>query len=125
MTFWKKTLRIIGIVVLILIALSHMVERTLILRSFSQLERQHTQQDVERALNAIAEETHNLDILANDWAAWDDTYQFVVDQNEGYKQANLLDQTFIDAGLNLILIADSAGQIVFVKGFDLARAACT
>ena len=122
MTFWKKTLRIIGIVVLILIALSHMVERTLILRSFSQLERQHTQQDVERALNAIAQETHNLDILANDWAAWDDTYQFVVDQNEGYKQANLLDQTFIDAGLNLILIADSAGQIVFVEGFDLARA---
>ena len=121
MTLWERTLRIIGVVIFVLGGLLYTLQRFVVLRSFSELEARDTRLNVERVLNIIAHETQSLDVLVNDWAAWDDTYQFVADGNEQYRRSNLLDQTFITARLNLILIVDSAARVVFARAFDLAN----
>jgi hypothetical protein len=59
--------------------------------------------------------------MTRDYAAWDDTYTFVVDRNQEYVEKNLVDSTFINLGLNLILIVNPSGEIVFQKGFDLQQ----
>ncbi|MBN1763609.1 MAG: PAS domain S-box protein, partial [Methanomicrobia archaeon] len=48
-----------------------------------------------------------------------DTYAFIEDRNEEYIASNLIDGTFADLELNLMLFIDSSGQIVFGKAFDL------
>ncbi|MBC7261918.1 MAG: hypothetical protein H5T63_07865, partial [Chloroflexi bacterium] len=119
MTLWEKTLRLIGITILVLVAALYLVQRAVVVRHSVALEEEHMRGDVAQVLNALEQEVHHLDLLTQDWAGWDDTYEFALDHNEGYMASNLVDETFTDAGLNLILIADTAGHIVFAKGFDL------
>jgi len=120
MTLWEKTLRVIGITVLVLTLALYVVQRAVVMRYATALEEHHMCGDVAQVLNALEQEVRHLDLLTQDWAAWDDTYQFVQDHNEAYVQSNLVDGTFIAARLNLILIADTAARIVFAKGFDVA-----
>lgn len=120
MTLWEKTLRLIGVIVLILVALLYLVQRAVVLRSALALEEHHMRGEVEQVLHALRQEVRYLDLLTQDWAAWDDTYRFVLEHNEEYVQSNLVDETFIDGGLNLILIADASAHIVFARGMDTA-----
>ncbi|MCU0535979.1 MAG: PAS domain-containing protein [Hydrococcus sp. Prado102] len=77
--------------------------------------------NVEQVKNALTQELSQIDIIAGDWAEWDDTYQFVRDGNEEYIASNLVDDSFRDLNLNVIAIANSSGKIIFGSAFDLQR----
>jgi sensor domain CHASE-containing protein/two-component sensor histidine kinase len=115
----KKTLIIISFTLISLIVILYAASQIILLRSFVALEEQDTHQNVERVQSALASEISNLDAFNYDWAAWDDTYDFIQDSNEDYIESNLLDETFIDSGLNLMIFVNYSGGIVFSKFFDL------
>ena len=115
----KKTLIIISVTIVSMIAILYATYEAILLNSFRQLEEQDTQENLARALSALSTDLANLDLLVYDWAAWDDTYDFIVDLNEDYIESNLLDETFIGYEMNLMLFANSTGGIVFSKFFDL------
>jgi adenylate cyclase len=81
MTLRRKTLLIIAGTFYGVIILLFFISRNILLESYTDLERQSTQRDVERVLTAYSQELSNLEITAADWAAWDDTYHFVADHN--------------------------------------------
>ncbi|MBI5877657.1 MAG: diguanylate cyclase [Chloroflexi bacterium] len=60
----------------------------------------------------------SLDDIAKDWATWDDAYAFVVDRNTTFEDANLLNQTFQNLRVDVIVFFDTAGQPVFSKAYD-------
>jgi PAS domain S-box-containing protein len=119
MTLRNKTLLIIAVTFLGLVVILNSVWRIILLDSFEELEQHNTQRDVERALNALSSDLASLDATAFDWAAWDDTYAFLEDHNEDYVESNLVDGTFGDLGLNLMLFVNSSGETVLGKAFDL------
>jgi PAS domain S-box-containing protein len=119
MTLRKKTLIIIGITLIGLIAILYGTSRTILLRSFSELETQNVNQNVKRALSVLSESIADLGRSTADWAAWDDTYAFIENANEDYIKTNLVDGTFSELRINLILFVNSSGEIIFGKGFDL------
>jgi sensor domain CHASE-containing protein len=88
----------------------------------AQVEQEHTRREVERALNNLSNELTYLDNVARDWATWDDTYAFVEDANPEFARSNLIDQTFTNLNINLLVIVNSSGHIVFGRAFDLANA---
>ena len=92
----------------------------ILLNSFGQIEKQNTEANVQRAVNAISTEISNLDTInVNGWAGWDDTYDFIVDNNTAYVESNLVDWTFQQGGFNCMLFINSTGQLVYGKAFDL------
>jgi len=115
----KKTFLIVGLILVAATGAGYVAQSYLISRSFAQVERQQTERSLEGALQVIANDVRYLDSMVWDWAAWDDTYEFVVDGNEDYVRSNLVDGTFIGAGLNVVVIADTGARVVFGKGFDL------
>lgn len=119
MSLRRRTLVIIGITLLSLIAILYLFAQTILLNGFVQLETQSLQQDVYRVTSAFDELITQLDTLNQDWAGWDDTYIFVQDQNEDYIRANLLDQFYINQQLNLTLFVNTQGKIVYGKFYDL------
>jgi PAS domain S-box-containing protein len=119
MTLRRKTLLIIAGTFYGVIILLFFISRNILLESYTDLERQSTQRDVERVLTAYSQELSNLEITAADWAAWDDTYHFVADHNEEYIRSHLTDSTFTALSLNLLLYMDTSRQIVFSKAFNL------
>ncbi len=84
-----------------------------------KLERELAQQEVERFTEALLREEEVLEIIAHDWSAWDDTYEFVQDSNQEYITSNLLDTTFTNGELNLLYIYRLDGSLVWGRLFDL------
>ena len=119
MTLSSKTLIIIGVTILCLLAILYGVSQLILRNSFNQLEEQHTRENVERALSALSDDIAQVASTVGHWAPRDDTCRFVEDRNEGYIQSNLGDTTFRSLELNLMLFTSTSGYIVHAKGFDL------
>ncbi len=119
MTLRMKTLIILSVTIFSLILILYVTSQVLFLNSFVALEKQLVAQKVDQVLGTLSAETHDWGILADGWAAWDDTYEFVAHPSEAYIQANLPDESFVSMGLNLILFFDADGELVYGKSFDL------
>jgi len=55
----------------------------------------------------------------DDWSQWDEMYSFTLNRNDKFITSFLYDEEFGLLGVNLIMIVNSSGQIVFVKSIDL------
>ncbi len=103
----------------VLLAIAFIAARAVIPGSFARLERKLTTESLARAVDTLHYELDKLKRFTSDWGAWDDTYIFIDDGNEAYKESNLVDSTFVEAELNLMMFIAATGQVVMEKGFDL------
>ena len=117
---WKILLSITAAAVAIIGAVALVSELTF-MKSFQGVENQNARQMVERADKALTDDIQSLNTLNHDWAAWDDTYNFVQDpvKYQEYAVDNPSDTTFASAKLNYIFIINNANQLVFGKSFNL------
>ncbi|MCP4397023.1 MAG: PAS domain S-box protein [bacterium] len=122
MTLRQKTLILIGIIVVALTIGLYFVSRTIMLRSFARLEEEYAQEHIERIRNILLDNFAALDTFLFDWAAWDDTYEFIEDVNQEYIRSNLVDETFLSSRLHVILFVNTAGELVYAKALDLQLA---
>ncbi|MEZ2276681.1 MAG: response regulator [Microcoleus sp.] len=121
----KKTLLIVGAALICLIVVLYATASTILLHDFHNLEAQYVRQDVARALDALDDDLSNLDTSARDYAEWDDTYSFVNTHSQDFVKSNFVDATFVYLRLNLLMVLDAEGRVVFSKGFDLKSQAET
>jgi len=121
MTLRVKTLIIIGVMLVSLIAILYAVSQSIMLGSFRQLEKEDTSKNVERALGALSDDISGLVTMTRDWATWDDTYNFIENGNKEYIEANPTDETIKGLRVNVMLFINSSGQVVFSKAFDLQQ----
>ncbi|MCR4408161.1 MAG: PAS domain S-box protein, partial [Anaerolineae bacterium] len=119
MTLRKKTLFIVSATIIALFVILYSASQVILLRGMAELEERITRQNVQRAVNTITDDLATLDATAGDWAPWDDTYYFIEDVNNGYIENNLVDSTFANLRINLMLFVNSSGQVVYSKAFDL------
>jgi len=89
------------------------------LSGYEELEQRDTERNVQRVLRALSNEVGNLDAITYDWAAWNDTYEFVEDANVEYMDSNLVDGTFTDLRISVMLFVNNDGVIVKGKAVDL------
>ncbi|MGB2924968.1 MAG: CHASE4 domain-containing protein, partial [Limnothrix sp.] len=115
----QKTLLLISALLVSLIAVLYGSLSVILGRSFADLEAEDTQRNVQRVKEALSEEIKQLNVSAEDYASWDDTYAYVVGQNAGYPAINLIDESFAGLGINAIALLNDQAEIVFGTGFDL------
>ncbi len=89
------------------------IQRFTIFPSFLSLERDEAIKESKRSVQAIQREIHHLDSLCHDWAAWDDTYEFVESLSSDYIESNLVISSFTENSLNLVYICDNNGKVVW------------
>lgn len=107
--------------VLMLIGLIYVLSKTLLLRSYDAIERDQTTAHVYRANDAIQNVTTQLSIKLVDWASWDDSYQFIVDNNQAYRESNLGDASIRNLNIHEIAFIGKDGNIFFDKTVDLKK----
>ena len=95
------------------------IQQRVVFPSFLDLEREEALKDIDRAREALSGEIGHLAVQCKDWAAWDDTYQFIVDGNEAYKEATLLPVAFESAEVNLVYYFKEDGSLHWGKMYDL------
>jgi len=115
----RRTLLIIASLLVFQLLVFYLTSRAFFLQNFAQLEEQWAISNVKRALVFLESQEQNLITIAQDWAAWDDTYYFVQEPTEDYIKSNLVDETFESLGINLMLFINISGKLVFGKAYDL------
>jgi PAS domain S-box-containing protein len=63
-----------------------------------------------------------LNTFCYDWAAWDDTYNFAREYDQEYVDRNLQDETFYSSKINVFIILNLSGDIIFSKAYDFLNA---
>jgi diguanylate cyclase (GGDEF)-like protein/PAS domain S-box-containing protein len=119
MTLRIKTILLVTVALVALLAMLYISSRAVLLHSFAKLEEDATRRDVQRALNALQCRIRELDTITYDWASWDDTYQFMQDRNPAYVESNLPDDTLVALDLNAVLMVAPSDEVVFEKAMDL------
>jgi len=93
----------------------------IVLRSFKTLERKDALKEINTIFHIISYELGHIQRSAEDWSFWDDTYEYVQTKNKHYEESNLVPSTFVETHLNLILIADTKGKIVYEGSYDFRQ----
>ncbi|MCX8153359.1 MAG: ATP-binding protein [Candidatus Bathyarchaeota archaeon] len=120
MNLRRKTMIAMTITPTIIITVMFVGAKLILLDNFAEIEKQVAATNVKRGLSALANMLSELDNTARDWAAWDDTYFFIQDANEQYKESNLVDETFANLEVNLMVFINTKGQIIYSEAFNLS-----
>ena len=89
--------------------------RFFMLDRFSEIEKTLISDHMTRTRNTISDKLTNLNKIAFDWAVWDDTYDFIDDHNESYRQANLVSEVYTNLDIDSMVFIDNQGQFVYAK----------
>ena len=114
--------KILVITILLMVSLSALVgiaSKIIVLDSFVHLENQITGEHVDRVVAAIDDTLKRLESTLGDWAHWDDTYEFVAGNRDQYIEENMMDSTFVNLDINMMVFIDPEGFIVYSSSIDL------
>ncbi len=115
-----KILLMLFVTLIIYGAMDYFFHITFINKSFLDQEIIQAQEHTDHALAILYYEKKGLDLLCHDWAAWDDSYNFI--QSKGadidYKKSNLGQKTFEQNNLSIVYYLDIAGNVLWRDSID-------
>lgn len=117
-----KTVIIFMVMTFLLVGIVHTISSTILLNSYNQLEQKGVSETAARVQGALLNQYSTMATKAGDWATWDDSYEFVQDNNSAFSQTNLVPYQFVNLDLNFLLYFNSSGRYVDGMGFDLVNA---
>src|SRR4030042_7123519 len=115
----KKTLLIIASIFFIITIGLFLLSRFFFLDEYLELEKEDAFQKVEQSLNFLDNKISSIKTTAIDYAAWDDTYDFVSKYNQNYVDSIFTDELFENLKLNFFALVDNNGKMVFISQYDL------
>lgn len=118
--YWKPFSLIAAVLLALMLALV-LTSRAILLESFTVAEKKQVRENVQRVLAALDDELGAFARSAGDYAAWDDSWNFVKKPDQEYIRKNLVEPTFIELKLNLIVFMDTSGRTVFARAFDRGK----
>lgn len=119
MVLRKQTLLALSLAIASLVGGLYAASSAIFLDSLKKAEEQETRQVVKGVQNVLDQTEADFSARFTDWSAWDDTYNFIIDANSRYLQANTVAETLANLKVNLVLYINTSGQIVYGTGFDL------
>lgn len=114
----KRTFIVVFCITMILFSMLFMVSDLTYVGSYRELENQNVLQNVSMVSDTLSSKIDSLVTLCTDWADWDETYQFAQDQNQDYIERNLNDSSLDNIQINLFMIINPSGQVIFSKAAD-------
>ena len=119
MNLRRKTVLAMTVMPIIMIVVTYFSAQFILMDNYAVLEKQRSEVNVKRGLSALSNVLSELDSTVSDWAAWDDTYTFIQDVNEDYIESNVIDSTFINLDINIMLFINTEGEVVYGREFNL------
>lgn len=87
--------------------------------TFARLEATDVRAHVTRVVNAIAADLASMKSTAEDWGAWDDTYEYVAGEFPSFYGDNMTASSLVNLRLNVMLLVDPAGEPIAFTAVDL------
>lgn len=113
-----KLLLILAVLGLATFTATSIVMNVVVFPAFEIAEREEVHEELTIALNIINISVSPIESVAKDWAFWDDTYQFVQNNDSRYLETNVIPDTFKTLKVNVMLFLDQSGETVLGKCYD-------
>ncbi|MDD3042777.1 MAG: CHASE4 domain-containing protein [Methanosarcinaceae archaeon] len=94
------------------------VNQGIIMSNFLELEDKNAKENTDLLNKLIDSEISYMGRINLDWAAWDNTYEFIAAPSPEYINSNLPAGILEDLGLHFIIFADTNGRVVHVNMTD-------
>jgi sensor domain CHASE-containing protein len=121
MNLTRKTFLILACIFALLTVANYGIMQGLISPSFDGLEQSESERNLKRTLDAFKNELNHLDNLVHDWAAWDDSYEYIQKPTKAYEESSLPEPVFVNTKSNLIMYFNVAGDVIWGKIYDLEQ----
>ncbi len=121
MTLREKTLVIIGVTLMGLLVVLLVAARQIVYRSFNQLEIEAADENLSRVTEAIAVAEREVRSTASDYAAWDDTCDYIQEPYESYETSNYSWASIQGIYVNTVIYLDREDNPVFMTEYDLSN----
>ncbi len=121
MTLIRKTVVILVAVSILLLFSLYQISNVIFMDNYLQLENTYTSLKVEQVSGAIDGQLNSLGILCQDWAVWDDSYQFMSDHNQEYLESCLTEDICSSLNLYTILLIDNNGEVAAGSAYNQDR----
>lgn len=105
----------------VMVFITYFGSKLILSNSYFNLEQEQANNNLQRINEVIKQMGAPLNNTVTDWSVWDDTYNFVVDQNEEFKKTNLVVSAFASTDVDMLLIFNSKGQPIFTMAVDDKR----
>lgn len=97
------------------------ISSSLLLGSSLKAEEQDARQVMKGVLGVFSQNLEQFNDRFADWSFWDDNYQFVQDGNPDFIRSNLIETPLLNLRVNVMIIMQTSGRIMFSTGFDLKQ----
>lgn len=119
MNIRPTVIALIASVCTILVAAEVVVEKGVVMPSFARLERSDATTAMRRVNYAFGMTLDRIDVSARDWGDWADIYRFMQDHDLAHVTENFTPAAIKEINVNLVMIADIRGNIVYSSVTDL------
>ncbi|MCW3982787.1 MAG: PAS domain S-box protein [Candidatus Bathyarchaeota archaeon] len=113
-----KILLILGLIMICLLGSLYLLANTIAFGTIAKMENAYSSTNAQRFVKNLNVALVALNTTVKDWAAWDETYQFIDDHNPAFLDSNLMDVTFQNLNLNMMLFFNQEGQFIYGKTYD-------
>lgn len=91
--------------------------------AFDSLENDSASQQLSRITHYIDAERADVDLLVNDWANWNDTFDYAQGEHDGYYEENLSEGYLGELGMSFGAVINGQGNLVWGEVYPANRAA--
>jgi len=119
MSLRAKIVLMVTAVVVLFGVVDYAIQHAVVYPQFVSLERIEACKDLERCVEAIYREMAALNTICEDYASWNDTYEFVVTRDPDYVKSNLSLTNIGDLGVNAVYVCNTMGEVVWAGALDL------
>ena len=110
---------VVFLIPLILVGSIGAISALIIIPEYSQVESVEVLDEMSHVENLLNYMLDSLDMTNWDWSSWDDMYGYMADRDLGFVDSNYVNGTFIDSEINIMVIVDTSGEVVFGRYYDL------
>ena len=103
----------------VMIAMQTVIQQTVLMPSFDELERADAQTAMTRIGYAVDRTLDGMESAALDWADWGELYQFMLDRNPGFIATYTTPVALAPLKVTVLLLIDGAGKVIFSSSRDL------
>ncbi len=116
-----KILYVFLVFTIIFSVVVYVIRTSYVMPQFNKLQIAESIRNINNFQDVLDMEIKHLDILCHDWAAWDDSYQFVQDINQKYIDSVLADESVDTSGVNMLYYYDTNNNLVWGNDFKFHK----
>jgi sensor domain CHASE-containing protein len=120
MNIRPKLVLLVASLFAVMIAVETVIQQTVLMPSFDELERADAQTAMTRIGYAVDRTLDGMESAASDWADWGELYQFMQDRNPGFIATYTTPVALAPLKVTVLLLIDGEGNVVFSSSRDLA-----